>query len=254
MAFYAAGVDQVWSEEARSIRNRTIIDVPRISETDPCAQARVEIRRLRTENANLQKLVVDATAQLSGGRVAVAPTVEANPVVEQAILQPETASFVSESAFDSNIKFNDRHLMLEDVLQALDDITLLIGGTNAAPVIAKCGEKLSSPVTRVNGTGGVFMLIGSPGLHMAAGNVQTTPALVFDPESRVANGGVKQTLADLRALVRNWLALSPNTKVFTSPHGLLQVPCVEHVAGPMILYGKLGIIFKGTQIGTVGQI
>lgn len=253
MAFYAAGVDQVWSEEARSIRNRTIIDVPRISETDPCAQARVEIRRLRHENGKLQKLVMDATSKL----IVAEPAPAAVPGPESALpmQEPEPAMFVSATVFDSNIKFNDRHLMLEEVLPALNDVTLLIGGTNSTHVVAKCNDIIIAPVTRANGTGGVFILVGSPGLQVASGDVQPTAARVFDPESRVATGGgVKQTLATLRALVRNWLTLSPDTKVFTSPNGMLQVPCVEQVKGPMILYGKLGIVFKGTEIGTVGQI
>ena len=254
MAFYAANVEQVWAEEARSLRNRTIVDVPRISETDPCADARVEIRRLRKENAQLQQIVNDATAKLLVQQTTTPGLATNTLMAEQAA---NVANVATANTLMDHLSFQERRDKIESFLPALNDTVHVYTGQHDM-VVVNCNTTLFTPSTGSrNGqaaTGGVLMLIGAKGLHMQATGANTTKPMVFDPESRIANQGVKQSIADLRALVRNWLGMYLGTKVFVAADGMLQVPCIEHIEGPMILYGKLGITFQGSAVGTVGQV
>lgn len=55
-----ADFDRVWGEEERAKLNRTLINTPRLTDIEPCGEARARIIQLLAENDRLNAILKEA--------------------------------------------------------------------------------------------------------------------------------------------------------------------------------------------------
>ena len=245
MSQYAANVESIWSAQVRSLENR-VINAPALSDTDPCAEARHEVTRLRKENFRLQELANQLTTQ-------VLVDEDAKPAVQKLDALPKFQ-------FEDKMTPSRRNAIVEEMLAAINDATVVLSASGNVAMLLECGamvRAMNDPSKKVGermSTGGVIVLVYDNGLIVTDKPTQAaSPPVrsIYEPDSRASRGGVKMDLSSLRGQVRKAL-LQPDVQVFASTNGMLSVPCRLYANRPAILYGKLGITFRGDAIKTVG--
>ena len=206
-----------------------------------------EVERLRSENQRLRSLVSDLTSTAS--QTAASPP---TPAPKAGADSPAAVNFVDKFATASA-----RAAEVEAALGRINDKTLLFSPQQPGQTTQfQCGSTLHAindigdQVNKSPSTGGVFVLVGPHGIKTTT-RIPTAMPLraLYDDANRAAHDGAALTHDELRARVRDFAA-GDDVQVFVS-EGMLAVPC--HVyAGSVLLYGQLGITFRGRTIKTIG--
>jgi hypothetical protein len=149
---------------------------------------------------------------------------------------------------------------IDEVLSAINDATTVLSASGNAVMLLECGAMVRTPQDpsrQIGGraaTGGVIVLVHDNGLIVTDKPTKAaSPPIraIYEPDSRTSRGGVTMDLSSLRGEVRKAL-LQKDVQVFASTNGMLSVPCRLYAKRPAILYGKLGVTFRGDTIKTVG--
>ncbi len=216
MSRFTANVAEIWSGDRQAEQTRTIVDTA-IMQPEPCKQSLIEIMNLREENSRLK---------------------------DQLFMHTVTAQQEDEFAnvrFEDNLDVATRRLIVEQILNRINDTTVVYSGP--ALIELRCGSHLT---VQSPGVGGVFVLVNAYGLNVTPGEPRTLPLkTVFAPDGRqpMRDGTRPLNLDALRSTVMDALA-DPSTRVLAAPEGVLNVACHFYSQHPAILYGRKGIKFS----------
>jgi hypothetical protein len=206
-----------------------------------------EVERLRLENQRLRSLVSDLTSTASKTTASL-PT----SVPKADTDSPGAVKFV-----DNFTTASARAAEVEAVLGRINDKTLLFSPPQSGQIsqfqrgsTLHAINEIGDLVDGAPSTGGVFVLVNPHGINTMTPSPTVMPLrALYDDATRAAHDGAALTHGELRARVRDFAAGS-DVQVFAS-EGMLAVPCQVYT-GSVLLYGRLGITFRGHTIKTIG--